>query len=84
MDLTEPIGKFAYINECIKNNKVAEYRIIDNPIYSDFDITIEENINIFPIEYKEVNDVKIFKDNDKNNDGVINEEEFKNVITSLG
>jgi hypothetical protein len=30
----EPIGKFAYINECIKNNYIPEYWIIDNPFVS--------------------------------------------------
>lgn len=31
LDLSEPVGKFAYINECIINNKSPEYWIIDNP-----------------------------------------------------
>jgi hypothetical protein len=34
INLDEPIGKFAYINECIKNNLIPEYWIIDNPFLS--------------------------------------------------
>ncbi len=31
MDINEPFGKLAYINECAKNDCVPKYEIVDNP-----------------------------------------------------
>lgn len=42
----ESIGKFAYINECIKNNKTPELWIIDNPLKDEFDSLDGEKIGI--------------------------------------
>ena len=41
-DLAKPICTCAYINECIKHNKEADYIILPNPIYVK---EIIENIN---------------------------------------
>jgi hypothetical protein len=31
LDLNEPLGKLAYINECMKNKNIPHYIVIDNP-----------------------------------------------------
>jgi len=31
LDINEPFGKLAYINECAKNDTVPKYEIVDNP-----------------------------------------------------
>lgn len=31
LDINEPFGKLAYINECAKNDCVPKYEIVDNP-----------------------------------------------------
>jgi hypothetical protein len=33
-DLEEPIGLFTYLNQCIQNNMIAEYFVIDSPYFS--------------------------------------------------
>jgi hypothetical protein len=39
------MGKFAYVNQCIKNNDVPEYIIIDNPFFgNDEEIDLDQSI----------------------------------------
>jgi hypothetical protein len=74
--MDEPIGKLAYINECIKKNKVPEYWIIDNP-FSNENTNLDETSSRFSqtlknntvdglnphVQYEDVKRLEMFSSN---------------------
>jgi len=48
-DLEEPIGLFTYLNQCIQNNTIAEYIVIDSPYFSK-EMRFKESV--FPVRPK--------------------------------
>ena len=82
LDITEEIGNFNYITQCIKNNDKPEYIIVDNPAK----MLISENIDINERKYTSNSisqDFQRNKINDLNKKGMFNEVTFQQTDTGL-